>query len=221
MPKQTFFNLPEDKRQQILDIAIDEFAEKDYRSVSITHIVDKAGIAKGSFYQYFEDKRDLFLHLLEIASQEKLIYLQKSEPPSPEMGIFTYIHWLVQVGSRFQFSNPRLAQIGYKALYSDFPFKDEGLRQLKKAGLDYYRQLIQQGKQQGDINPEINSDAAVFVLSTIFNELGNYLIQKLEAEPGKLTGMEFFEKEKETIEKMTAEVLGILQYGMCNKEKKQ
>ena len=221
MPKQTFFNLPEDKRQQILGIAIDEFARKDYRSVSITQIVEKAGIAKGSFYQYFEGKQDLFLHLLDIASQEKLVYLQKSEPPSPEIGIFSYIHWLVQNGSRFQFSNPKLAQIANKALYSDIPFRDESLRQLKKVSMDYYRQLIQLGKQQGDINPEIDAEAAVFVLSTIFNELGNYLIQKMETDPSKLAGMEFFEKEKATIERITSQVLDILQYGMGKKEKNQ
>ena len=59
MPKITFFNLPDEKRQLILDIAIDEFAENDFANVSISRIVARAGIAKGSFYQYFEDKDDL------------------------------------------------------------------------------------------------------------------------------------------------------------------
>ena len=123
MPKQTFFNLSEEKRKQITDIAIHEFAEKDYRSVSVTQIVEKAGIAKGSFYQYFENKQELFLYLLDLAVQEKMIYLQKSEPPSPEMGIFSYIHWLVLNGSRFRFSNPQLAQIGYKGTLQRYPFQ--------------------------------------------------------------------------------------------------
>ena len=61
MPYETFFNLPEEKRQTIFDILLEEFAENDYNSVSISRIVNRAGIAKGSFYQYFEDKKDLFL----------------------------------------------------------------------------------------------------------------------------------------------------------------
>ena len=36
MPKQTFFNLTEEKRRQIIDIAIDEFADNDYAKASIS-----------------------------------------------------------------------------------------------------------------------------------------------------------------------------------------
>ena len=50
MPKETFFNLPDDKRRRILDVVIDEFADNDYANVSISRIVARAGIAKGSFY---------------------------------------------------------------------------------------------------------------------------------------------------------------------------
>ena len=58
MPKETFFNLPEEKREAILDIVIKEFSDNDYKNVSVSRIVKRAGIAKGSFYQYFEDKKD-------------------------------------------------------------------------------------------------------------------------------------------------------------------
>jgi AcrR family transcriptional regulator len=53
MPNQTFFNLAEEKREQITQVAIDEFANNDYGGGSISRIVARAGIAKGSFYQYF------------------------------------------------------------------------------------------------------------------------------------------------------------------------
>ena len=75
LPKDTFYNLPEDKRQLILDTAIDEFAEFGYDKASINRIVEKTGIAKGSFYQYFEDKKDLFKYLIERSVQGKLEFL--------------------------------------------------------------------------------------------------------------------------------------------------
>ena len=71
MPRQTFFNLPEDKRNPIIDLALDEFSKYDYKNASISRIVARAGIAKGSLYQYFEDNRDLFLYLVEISGQAK------------------------------------------------------------------------------------------------------------------------------------------------------
>ncbi|MEM7581277.1 MAG: TetR/AcrR family transcriptional regulator, partial [Cyanobacteria bacterium P01_A01_bin.80] len=55
MSSQTFFNLPQIKRQNIANAAIAEFANHSYESASISAIVNRAAIAKGSFYQYFKD----------------------------------------------------------------------------------------------------------------------------------------------------------------------
>ena len=47
MPKETFLNLPDQKRQMIEDAAIDEFAAWGYDNASITRIVEACQIAKG------------------------------------------------------------------------------------------------------------------------------------------------------------------------------
>lgn len=180
MPKQTFFNLPEEKRNLILDLAIEEFAENDYPQASISKIVERAGIAKGSFYQYFDDKRDLFLFLLELAAQEKMALLRGAQPPDPQMGLFDYLKWLLTGNVQFQFSRPRLAQVGYRAVYGEVPFRSQVIDQLKTAAGGYYRELVALGKAQGDIDPDIDDDMAAFVLSAVFNEFGNYLMRRME-----------------------------------------
>ena len=48
MPKETFQNLPAAKRDRFVAAALDEFAQHDYRTTSLTRIVAAAGIAKGS-----------------------------------------------------------------------------------------------------------------------------------------------------------------------------
>lgn len=65
MPKQTFFNLPEEKREIILKAARQEFSRVLLNEASISNIIKIADIPRGSFYQYFEDKDDLFLFLVE------------------------------------------------------------------------------------------------------------------------------------------------------------
>ncbi len=65
MPKQTFFNLPQDKQETLIDSAVKEFSRVPLNEASISNIVKQAGIARGSFYQYFEDKDDLFFFILE------------------------------------------------------------------------------------------------------------------------------------------------------------
>ncbi len=64
MPTDTFFRLPEAKRARILESAWEEFTTVAYVDVSINRIIQKAQIPRGSFYQYFEDKSDLFFFLM-------------------------------------------------------------------------------------------------------------------------------------------------------------
>lgn len=70
LPKQTFFNLPAKKRQTLLKAAKMEFTRAPLSDASIANIVKTAGIPRGSFYQYFENKEDLFLYLLNIKLEE-------------------------------------------------------------------------------------------------------------------------------------------------------
>lgn len=64
MPTSTFFRLPEEKRQRLTDAAWREFTRVSCTGASINRIVQDACIPRGSFYQYFTDKEDLFAFLL-------------------------------------------------------------------------------------------------------------------------------------------------------------
>lgn len=64
MPKETFYKLPEEKKEKILESAKREFARVPIEEVSIKNIVENAQIARGSFYQYFESKEDLLGYII-------------------------------------------------------------------------------------------------------------------------------------------------------------
>ena len=66
MPSQTFFNLDKKKQDKLIEAARGEFSQHAYPDVSINQIILKAGIPRGSFYMYFEDKNDLFEYMIEI-----------------------------------------------------------------------------------------------------------------------------------------------------------
>jgi AcrR family transcriptional regulator len=74
IPKQTFFNLSEQKRKKLLESAEIEFARAPLFEASIANIIKTAGISRGSFYQYFEDKDDLYFYLLEDKLKKGKIY---------------------------------------------------------------------------------------------------------------------------------------------------
>lgn len=72
MPTSVFFDLPEEKRQTILNAAISEFAEFGYRSASTNAIVKKSEISKGSLFKYFENKEDLYFYILDRVTSDLL-----------------------------------------------------------------------------------------------------------------------------------------------------
>ncbi len=65
MPSERFLHLPEEKKRVIWKAAFDEFTHVPYEKVSINKIIQRAGISRGSFYTYFDDKRELLSFLLE------------------------------------------------------------------------------------------------------------------------------------------------------------
>lgn len=73
MPKETFFNLAKEKQERILSAARIEFSRADLKDASVNQIIKLADIPRGSFYQYFEDKEDLyFYYLSNLGKQTKM-----------------------------------------------------------------------------------------------------------------------------------------------------
>ena len=65
MPKETFFNLKEVKKEKIEKALINEFSRVSFQQASISNIVAEAEIPRGSFYQYFEDKEDAIKYIIQ------------------------------------------------------------------------------------------------------------------------------------------------------------
>jgi AcrR family transcriptional regulator len=51
----------EERRKQILDAAMDVFSRKGYAAATMPEIAETAGLAAGTLYLYFPNKRDLFM----------------------------------------------------------------------------------------------------------------------------------------------------------------
>lgn len=65
MIKSTFYNLPKEKKERLLNAARKEFTNVSYNEASINKIIKDADISRGSFYTYFDDKSDLARCLME------------------------------------------------------------------------------------------------------------------------------------------------------------
>ncbi len=71
----------EEKKRNILEASFSLFTEKGFKNTSIQEIVDKAKVAKGTFYLYFNDKYDVQEYLITKKSEQlfedAILYVNK------------------------------------------------------------------------------------------------------------------------------------------------
>ncbi|WP_369683931.1 TetR/AcrR family transcriptional regulator [Evansella sp. LMS18] len=60
-----FESLDQEKQERIINAAIKEFVKTGYDKASTNEIVKEAGISKGSLFHYFNNKKDLYLYILD------------------------------------------------------------------------------------------------------------------------------------------------------------
>jgi len=98
VPSRTFFNLPAEKRARLMQSIRAELARAPFEEASINRIVRSAGISRGSFYQYFENKEDMLDYLLrgyrQMLAEQALKSLRQSGGDLFLMllDIFDYVH---------------------------------------------------------------------------------------------------------------------------------
>jgi AcrR family transcriptional regulator len=160
MPKQTFYNLPEKKREKILSASMEEFASAGYDLSSIQKIIKASGIPRGSFYQYFEDKADLFEEVMVVIAKRKMVYMQPVLDRNDEFGLFGILKELAKAGVEFGMNNPEAFQIA-KGLSSSktldlksfvIKFRERILERLDITEESLYYTAIQNSMKWGEID---------------------------------------------------------------------
>ena len=71
------------RRRQILDAAIIVFAEHGYHGASIGQIIERAQIARGTFYLYFQSKAAVFASVLDQAMADLRTLIHRIEVTAP------------------------------------------------------------------------------------------------------------------------------------------
>lgn len=97
MAKNTFENLDKDKKEKIYDSLREFFEEEDLKDINVSGIVKKLGIARGSFYQYFEDLEDSYFTVLKRETGEihhKFFNLYKENEEDMEATLKAYRDFL-------------------------------------------------------------------------------------------------------------------------------
>ncbi|SHN67464.1 TetR/AcrR family transcriptional regulator [Desulfitobacterium chlororespirans] len=214
MPTQTFFNLPEEKRNRILEAATQEFAAYAFDQASIARIIEQAGIPRGSFYQYFENLKDLYKHIFNLAVEKKLLYFDAKVPDLHGDGFefFSTLQRLFAVGLEFAQDHPELLALGDRFIKeSNLQLRKEVMAEQASKTTGFYRAMLQRGFELGQLDPAVDYTTALFFMRGMHTALTDAYLAL-----GPSDQNQFFEDEsyQETIHK----VLYLLAHGLKAKE---
>ncbi|MDR1961332.1 MAG: TetR/AcrR family transcriptional regulator, partial [Gracilibacteraceae bacterium] len=155
---------PLPKRQKIERAALEEFAAHGYDGSNLNRIVEGSRIAKGSFYQYFEDKKDLYFHLIETIAQKKLQYLEPALRDYRRHSFAYNMAELFRLAFAFADSDPLLYKIGGDFALRQKAFADEFLENYKPTAFDIYGKLLLRARENGELRDDVNIPlAAAFI----------------------------------------------------------
>lgn len=183
MPTPTFFALPAERRDRLVREAIQEFSDHAYAEASLSQIARRSRIAKGSFYQYFADKLDLYRWLItEEAPRHKREFLGAAR----ESGDYwTDFETAIERGMAFLVEHPRLARLTATAADPNASAEVRGLHQaICDAGLDELRARLERGIAQSAIdNPDLDLSVATRLVAAIVGPgLTDVVLEELGAE---------------------------------------
>jgi AcrR family transcriptional regulator len=183
MPTRTFFDLPAARRERLVREAVAEFSERSYAEASLSQIAQRTGIAKGSFYQYFADKLDLYRWLVtEEAPRHKRAFLGTVADGGDFWGGFEAV---IERGMAFLVEHPRLARLTAAAADPAASPEVRGLhRAICEAGVEELRARLAQGVASGAIaNPALDLDVATRLVAAVVGPgLTDVVLQELGAE---------------------------------------
>jgi AcrR family transcriptional regulator len=66
------------RRRQLLDVALEVFAQKGFHATSMEEVAEAAGVTKPVLYQHFASKRELYLELLEDVGGQMMTAVAKA-----------------------------------------------------------------------------------------------------------------------------------------------
>ncbi|MFO7735727.1 MAG: TetR/AcrR family transcriptional regulator [bacterium] len=160
----------QNRKEQLLRIASIVFAEKGYHATSIDDIKKRAGVARGTVYNYFDSKRDIFDMLIRDYTQSILSHISIFDTSSSLSLIEQFnknVSGIVEIISR----NKELTRIiSSEAVGLDSEF-DHQLILFYAQLSEYIEGALTMLQKNGDIDSDINVRLLAFALIGTIKEV--------------------------------------------------
>ncbi len=208
MPKSTFFNLPKEKQNRITNTLIKYFATKSYEQVDIEDVARECKVAKGSMYQYFENKKDMYLHAVNEAVRTTMRLIENVD--FEQLSLFEFLEKSFELTWSFFINNPYESSLLEKAaFYDDSPCKDEIQSLLSEKTKASLNEIVTKNQKSGFIRNDIPAEIIVVFLEGAAWSLKKYFINL-----ARQTGTKAIELSKDYVAEIRRQWIELIKNGI-------
>jgi AcrR family transcriptional regulator len=201
--------LDDDKKEKVMRAAIGEFQALGFENAKIEVIAQNAGVAKGSIYQYFDDKKELFLYSITWALEYFMKVIDR-QTPLKDMDVYDYF----LSGSRERFEllkrEPLLVAFSMDVASGKYgSLAKEANRELNRIGEEYELRLIANGKKRGTIRDDLDDKTLLLFFQGVTEKFSMEIMERANEFSYEPTEDQFREMEK-----MMKNMVSLLKQGM-------
>lgn len=173
MPTVTWARLDPARRAAVVEAAEAEFGAHGYSRGSLNVIARKAGVAKGSLFQYFADKRDLYAFIADIGSQRVRTYMEdRIRTLDPNRPFFEFLTDLLDDWVAYFADHPQDRSLHAAASFEvDTDARVSVRTVIHRHYLEVLRPLVQEAQTRGDLRADADAGALLSLLLMIFPHL--------------------------------------------------
>ena len=163
-----------DKRELILQAALKVFAQKGFFHSRVNEIANRAGVADGTIYLYFNNKDDILISLFEEEMQNYINHVEAAlarvDHPLDK------INELIRTHLAMVDSNPDAADIMQVEVRQSAKFMKEYRNEKFAYYLGIMVRIIDEGQGQGLIRSDVRPEAAARILFGALDEMARYRV---------------------------------------------
>lgn len=170
MPTVTWARLAPDRRAAVVAAAEAEFSEHGFSQGSLNAIARRGGVAKGSLFQYFADKRDLYAFIVGVASERVRADIEdRIRELDPNRPFFEFLIDLLDSWVAYFADHPRERSLhAATVLEIDNDARLSVRSVIHRHYLELLGPLVRDAQARGDLRADSDTDALLSLLLMIF-----------------------------------------------------
>ncbi len=157
-----------DTRARLYETALGLFRERGYDDVTVAEIAEAAGVAKGTFFNYYPTKDHLLADYHGRMTDGVMEQVEAEEFASCEEAVLAYVHRFADWGE----NDPRMVEMVVRRIFTD-PVMYEADQHMIRRTLPWFEHQIELGVERGEIKPDVDRGAFVGMIAAVLSSVGN------------------------------------------------